>query len=83
MQRIFHDPYVKTSLHIDIKFDNLAVFYFLINPIRSRIFNFNKFVNKLDVKAFLRNNYIFLRNYEGSDVIDKDNNIQLLATWGS
>lgn len=74
---------MKTSLHIDIKFDNLAVFYFLINPIRSRIFNFNKFVNKLDVKAFLRNNYIFLRNCEGSDVIDKDNNIQLLATWGS
>ena len=66
---------MKTSLHIDIKFDNLAVFYFLINPIRSRIFNFNKFVNNLDVKAFLRNNYILLRNCEGSDVIDKDNNV--------
>lgn len=74
---------MKTYLHTDIKFDNLAVFYLLINPIRSRIFNFNKFVNNLDVKAFLRNNYIFLRNCEGSDVIDKDNNIQLLATWGS
>ena len=29
-----------------------AVVYTLINPIGSKIFNFNKFVNNLDVKVF-------------------------------
>ena len=32
--------------------NTLTVVYTLINPIGSKIFNFNKFVNNLDVKMF-------------------------------
>ena len=35
-----------------IKFDNTTVAYSLINPIRSKIFNFDIFIHNLDVKVF-------------------------------
>ena len=33
----------------DIKFDDPTTAYSLINPVRSKIFDFNKFVSNLDV----------------------------------
>ena len=54
--RIFYDPSVKTCLLTDVKFDDPTVAYLLANPIRSKIFNFDKFVPNLDVKAFFQDN---------------------------
>ena len=56
----------------DVKFDDPFVVYLLSKPIRSKIFNFNKFVSNLDVKAFIQDNTIFPGNSLGSDFIDKD-----------
>ena len=38
--------------------------YTLTNAIGSKIFNFNEFVNNLDVKAFLDDNFTFLCEIE-------------------
>ena len=59
---IFPDPlvkpvFLKTSPH----FDTATVVYTLTNPLGSNIFNFNnfnKYVNNLDVKVFLDDNFI-------------------------
>ena len=69
---IFHDESVKACLLIDIKFDDPTVIYSLRNPSRSQIFNFNKFVSNLHVKAFLKDNTILSYNYACSGFIDKD-----------
>lgn len=63
---------MKTLLPIDLKFDNPAVAYLHNNPIRSKIFNLNKFIYNLDVKFYHQNNFILVQNCEGSDYIDKD-----------
>lgn len=63
---------MKTLLPIDLKFDDPTVVYLHNNPIRSKIFNFNKFIHNLDVKFFHQNHFILVRNCEGSDYIDKD-----------
>ena len=57
---------------IDIKFDDTTAVYSLTNPIRSQIFNFNRFASNLDVKAFLKDNTILSCNRAGSGFIDKD-----------
>lgn len=45
--------------------------YTLTNAFGSKIFNFNEFVNNLDVKAFLDDNFTFLCEYRGSPFVDK------------
>ena len=78
MPHIFHDPTVKACLHPGIKSNDPSVVYSVINPTRSKIFNFNEFTDTSHVKAFCQNNSILQCNYEGSDFIDKDP--QLLVT---
>ena len=72
MPRVFHNPSVKVCLHFDIKFDEPTVVYSFNNPIRSKIFNFNKFVYNLDVKVFLQDNSLLTCNCERSDFTEKD-----------
>ena len=60
---IFHDVSVKACLPADIKLGNLFVLYSLTNPIRSKIFNFDKFVSNVDAKASLQSNTILPCNY--------------------
>ena len=55
----------------DIKFDDLAVMYWLINPIRFKIFDYDKFIRNLDVKACHQDNSILQCSCEASDIIDK------------
>ena len=69
---VFHDPAVEVSLPIVIKFDDSTVVYSLSNPIRFKIFNFNKFVSNVNVKDFIQDNTILPCNYAGSGFIDKD-----------
>lgn len=38
----------------DIKIDDLTLKYSFANPIRSKMFNFIKFVSNLDIKAFFQ-----------------------------
>ena len=38
----------------DIKIDDLTLKYSFSNPIRSKMFNFIKFVSNLDIKAFFQ-----------------------------
>lgn len=54
MPRIFHDPSVKVCLPTGIKFDDPND----PNQIRSKMFNFNKFIHNLDIKAILQDNSI-------------------------
>ena len=62
---------MKAGLPTDIMFDDPTVVYSLTNLIRSKIFNFNKFVFNLDVKAFLQDNIILLCKCTGSCFTDK------------
>ena len=57
---------------IDIKLDDPTGVYSLIDTIRSKIFDFNKLIRNLDVKAFAQNNSILPCSCEDSDFIDKD-----------
>ena len=43
-----------------------------MNPIKSKIFNFLKFIDNLDVKAFLDNNSTMHCGCTGSPFMDKD-----------
>ena len=56
----------------DIKIDDLTLKYSFANPIRSKMFNFIKFVSNLDIKAFFSTNYIFSYNFADPGLIDKD-----------
>ena len=76
----FHDPPVKAFLPSDIKFDDPTVAYSLANPIRYKMFDFNKLVSNLDVKSFLQDNTILSCNCPGSAFINKDHR---LGTCGS
>ena len=72
---IFPDPLVqpallKTSPH----FDTATVVCTLINPLGSNIFNCNKYVNNLDVKVFLDDNFILPYEYAASPFADKYHN---------
>ena len=69
---IFHDPSVKAYLPVNIKFDDPTIFYLLNNPIRSKIFNFDRFIHNLDVKAFLLDDSILSCNCKDSGFTDKD-----------
>ena len=68
---IFHNQSVKAWLLIDIKFDDCTFVYLLSNRIKSKIFDFYKFIHNLDVKTFLKDNSILPYNCEGSDFRDK------------
>ena len=63
---------MKVCLYVDINFDYPTVICSLNNPIRSKIFNFNKCIYDLDVEVFLKDNSLLLRNCEGSNFIEKD-----------
>ena len=69
---IFDDPSGKTSLPIDIKFDHYNVVYLHTNPIKSKIFKFNKFLSNLDAKDFLQDSTIASCNWVDSGFVDKD-----------
>ena len=69
---------MKAYLQPDIKSNDPSAVYWVINPTRSKIFNFHEFTDNSHVKAFCQNNSILQYNYEGSDFIDKDP--QLLVT---
>ena len=63
ISRIFDNPLVKAALpNNSPHFDTPAAIYTLMNPIGSKIFNFNKFVNNLDVKPFLDDNSTLLHD---------------------
>ena len=70
--RIFQDTSGKACLPTDIKCNDPTVVYSLTNTVRSKIFNFNKFVSNLDVKAFIQDNTILRCNCASSGFIDKD-----------
>ena len=70
---IFHDSPAKACLPTDAKFYDPTALYSLINPVRCKIFNFDKFIHDLDVEAFLQDTPILPRNCEGFVYIDKDN----------
>ena len=58
LSRIFHDPLVKAALpNTSAHLHTPTAVYTLTNAIGSKIFNFNKFVNDFDVKAFMGNSY--------------------------
>ena len=68
VSHIFNGPSAKTCLHIDIRFCYPSVVYSLLNPIRSNILNFNKFIHNVGVKAFLQDNAILPCNCEAFDI---------------
>ena len=59
-----------------MKIDGPTVEYSLLNPIKPKIFNFDKFVSNLDVKVFLQENTIFPCNGVGSGFIDRVTDMQ-------
>ena len=67
VRHIFHDPSVTACLPTDIKFDDPTLVYLSTNPVRSKIFNFDKFIVNLDVKAFLQDNTN--TNFSGSGLL--------------
>ena len=72
VHNIFDDSLVKAFLPTSIKFGDPTVLYSLTNPIRSKIFHFNKCVSNIDVKVFLQDNTIFPCNCAGTSFIDRD-----------
>ena len=68
LSRTFHDPSVKATLpNLSAHFDIPTVVYTL-----PKIFNFDKFVNNLGVKAFLDDNCTLLCGCTGSSFVNKD-----------
>ena len=58
--RILHDPdIVKSFPSSFVKFPMLMVTYKLTPPISTKFFNFNKFVNNLDLHLFLTNQIVY------------------------
>ena len=68
---IFYDPSVKAYLLTEVKLGYPTVILSLINPIRSKIFNFNNFIHNLDFKDFLQDSFILECNCEGSNFNDR------------
>ena len=64
--------HAKACLPTDVKIDDLTVPYSLTNPIRSKMYNFIKFVSNLDIKAFFQQNTIFSCDCADSGLIDTD-----------
>ena len=60
---------MKTNLHNDIIFFDRTVSYLLTNQIKSKIFDFDKFIDDIDFKVFLQDNSILSCNCKGSDFI--------------
>ena len=65
---LFHDPSVRSCSPTD----DPAAIYSLTNPLKSKIFNFNKLVSNLNVKIFLQDNTILPFGLASSGFIDKD-----------
>ena len=75
LARIFHDNDVINALpRIPEKFDTPTVVYSLSQPIRSKIFNFNKFSSELDTTAFVKDNSIVPCACQGSSFVDSHHN---------
>ena len=73
LPRIFNDALVKQALpNLPSVFDTPTVVYTLQNSIGTKIFNYNKFVNNLDLDSFLNDDSILPCECEGSPFIDKD-----------
>ena len=69
---IFNTQTVKSTLtDICDEFETPTVVYDLKNTIRSKIFNFNKFVSSIDVDEFLRNPESIPCERAGSNFLDK------------
>ena len=52
------NPWKSVCLPIDIRFDDPTVVYSLFDPIKSEVFNFNEFINNLDVQVFHQDNSV-------------------------
>ena len=75
LSRIFNDPVVKGAIpDLPSVFDTPTIVYNLSNSIGSHIFNYNKFVNTLDINSFINDETILPCECEGSPFIDKDHN---------
>ena len=73
--RIFRDPLVKVPLpNTSIYFEAPTIIHTLMNLIGSKNFNFNKFINNLNIKAFLDDNHILPSDCTCSPFVDKDHN---------
>ena len=68
---IFPHPLVKPAFFKTSHFDTATVVYTSINPLGSNIFNFNKYVNDLNMKVFLDDNFIFPYGDAASPFADK------------
>ena len=68
---IFPHPLVKPAFFKTSHFDTATVVYTSINPLGSNIFNFNKYVNDLNMKVFLDENFIFPYGDAASPFADK------------
>ena len=70
LPRMFYDPVIRSNILSNTNnFEVPTVFYNLEKPIHSRIFNFNKFVFKLDVDRFLQDKNILPWNDVDSEFI--------------
>ena len=69
---VSHDLSVKACLPTDTKFDDPTNVYSFTNPVRSKIFNFNKFFCHPDVKDFLQENTILPCMCADCGFIEKD-----------
>ena len=57
LTHLIYDPLVKTLCpNSYVHFGTPSLVYTFMNPIGSKLFNFNKFVNNLETKAFLDDN---------------------------
>lgn len=75
LSHIFHDLLVKAALHnTSAHFDASFLVFTLMNPIGFQILKFNKFVDNLDVKAFVDDYSTLPCDYKGSPFVHKDHN---------
>ena len=72
LPRIFNDSTVKEVIpNLPSKFEIPTVVYTLTETIGSKIFNFNKFVNNLDVNSFINDNTSLPCHCNGSRFVDQ------------
>ena len=75
LSRILHDPDITSSLpSTPIKFPIPMVTYQLCSPLSTKIFNFNTFVNNLNLDEFIRDPHILPCNCENSFFKDDHHN---------
>ena len=74
VQRIFRDKEVLNSLPTDLRKNSPMVVYELTESIHSKLFNYKKFVQSLDVDSFLVDNTILPCECQQSPFINHDHN---------